>query len=78
LGCQVADPERYGVVASDAGGRAIDIEENPSMPKSSFAVTDLYFYDNEVLEIAAALRPSPQGQLQITNVNRIYVQRGSL
>jgi dTDP-glucose pyrophosphorylase len=61
FGYQVANPERYGVTAFDAAGRAIDIEEKSGKPKSSFAVTDLYFYDNEVLEIAAALRPSPQG-----------------
>jgi glucose-1-phosphate thymidylyltransferase len=78
FGYQVADPERYGVVAFDADGRAIDIEEKPGKPKSSFAVTGLYFYDNEVLEIAAALRPSPRGELEITDVNRVYLQRGSL
>ena len=66
------------MVAFDADGRAIDIEERPGKLKSSFAVTGLYFHDNEVLEIAAALRPSPQGELEINDVNRIYMQRGSL
>jgi glucose-1-phosphate thymidylyltransferase len=78
FGYQVADPERYGVVAFDRGGRAIDIEEKPKEPKSSFAVTGLYFYDNSVLDIAANLAPSPRGELEITDVNRVYLQRGAL
>ncbi|MDQ0392173.1 glucose-1-phosphate thymidylyltransferase RfbA [Labrys monachus] len=78
FGYQVADPERYGVVAFDDAGRAIDIEEKPARPKSSFAVTGLYFYDNDVLDIAAQLLPSPRGELEITDVNRAYLRRGDL
>ena len=74
----VKDPERYGVVAFDGDGRAISIEEKPAQPKSHFAVTGLYFYDNDVLDIAAALRPSPRGELEITDVNREYLNRGKL
>ena len=75
---RVKDPERYGVVTFDASGRAIDIEEKPASPRSSFAVTGLYFYDNAVLDIAASLRPSPRGELEITDVNRAYLGRGAL
>jgi glucose-1-phosphate thymidylyltransferase len=75
---RVRDPERYGVVEFDATGRAISIEEKPSAPRSAFAVTGLYFYDNEVLAIAAALRPSARGELEITDVNRTYLERGDL
>jgi glucose-1-phosphate thymidylyltransferase len=75
---RVRDPERYGVVQFDAQGRARDIEEKPTQPMSHYAVTGLYFYDNEVLDIAAALRPSPRGELEITDVNRAYLQRQSL
>ena len=75
---RVRDPERYGVVEFDSSGRAISIEEKPEKPRSSYAVTGLYFYDNQVLDIAAALRPSPRGELEITDVNRTYLERGQL
>ncbi len=75
---RVRDPERYGVIEFDAQGRALDIEEKPSRPRSHFAVTGLYFYDNEVLDIAASLRPSARGELEITDVNRTYLRLGSL
>jgi glucose-1-phosphate thymidylyltransferase len=78
FGYQVRDPERYGVVEFDAGGRAVSLEEKPVKPKSSYAVTGLYFYDNDVLDIAAALTPSARGELEITDVNRAYLQRGDL
>jgi glucose-1-phosphate thymidylyltransferase len=74
----VQDPERYGVVSFDAAGRAIDIEEKPVAPKSRFAVTGLYFYDPEVVAIARALKPSPRGELEITDVNRVYLARDAL
>jgi len=74
----VRDPERYGVVEFDANGRAISLEEKPLKPKSSYAVTGLYFYDNEILDIAADLKPSARGELEITDVNRIYMERGKL
>jgi glucose-1-phosphate thymidylyltransferase len=74
----VKDPERYGVVEIDAQGKALSIEEKPKQPKSSYAVTGLYFYDNEVLDIAANLEPSPRGELEITDVNRVYMQRSRL
>ncbi|OIQ83491.1 glucose-1-phosphate thymidylyltransferase [mine drainage metagenome] len=74
----VLDPERYGVVEFDAGGRAISIEEKPRQPKSNFAVTGLYFYDNDVIDIAASLQPSARGELEITDVNRIYLEQGRL
>ena len=78
FGYQVRDPERYGVVAFDANGRAASLEEKPAKPKSSFAVTGLYFFDNHVLDIAAGLKPSPRGELEITDVNQAYLDRGQL
>ncbi|MFT4114933.1 glucose-1-phosphate thymidylyltransferase RfbA [Silvibacterium sp.] len=75
---QVHDPERYGVVEFDATGRAVSLEEKPEKPKSHFAVTGLYFYDNEVVRIASDLKPSPRGELEITDVNKIYLEAGKL
>jgi len=74
----VQDPERDGVVEFDGDGRAIGIEEKPLAPRSSYAVTGLYFYDNDVLEIARDIKPSPRGELEITDVNRVYLERGDL
>ena len=78
FGYQVSDPERYGVVEFDDRGRAISIEEKPQRPRSNFAVTGLYFYDNRVLDIAASLTPSARGELEITDVNRRYLEAGEL
>lgn len=74
----VQDPERYGVVAFDTLGRATSLEEKPAVPKSNYAVTGLYFYDNQVVDIAASLKPSVRGELEITDLNRIYLERDQL
>jgi glucose-1-phosphate thymidylyltransferase len=78
FGYWVRDPERYGVVEFDAAGNAVSLEEKPVRPRSNYAVTGLYFYDNQVLDVAAGLRPSARGELEITDVNRTYLQRGQL
>ncbi len=78
FGYVVSDPERYGVIEIDAGGKVLSIEEKPKQPKSNYAVTGLYFYDNQVRDIAAEIRPSARGELEITDVNRAYLERGSL
>ena len=74
----VQDPDRYGVVEFDSDGKAIGIEEKPEQPRSQYAVTGLYFYDNDVVDIARQIKPSPRGELEITDVNRVYLERGDL
>ena len=74
----VSDPERYGVVEFDKAGTAIGLEEKPLQPKSNYAITGLYFYDNDVIEMAKSLRPSARGELEITDINRLYMQQGRL
>jgi glucose-1-phosphate thymidylyltransferase len=75
---RVRDPERYGVVSFDADGQATSLEEKPAQPKSNYAVTGLYFYDNRVVEFARGLKPSARGELEITDLNRLYLERGAL
>ena len=78
FGYYVKDPERYGVIDFDKNGNAIDLEEKPENPKSNYVVTGLYFYDNDVIEIAKNIKPSHRGELEITDVNKVYLERGDL
>jgi glucose-1-phosphate thymidylyltransferase len=78
FGYWVKDPERYGIVSFDETGEPTEIEEKPKQPKSNWAVTGLYFYDNNVIDIAASLKPSARGELEITDINRVYLERGKL
>lgn len=78
FGYWVKDPQQYGVAEFDDAGRVVGIEEKPAYPKSNYAITGLYFYDNQVVEMAASLKPSPRGELEITDLNRLYLQKGQL
>ncbi len=78
FGYYVKDPERYGVMEFDAQGNVISLEEKPANPKSDYAVVGLYFYDNQITDIAAAIKPSPRGELEITDVNKAYLEKGQL
>src|SRR5205814_1577938 len=78
FGYYVSNPEAYGVAEFDAAGKVVGLEEKPTKPKSNYAVTGLYFYDNQVVELAAGLKPSKRGELEITDLNRLYLEKGQL